>query len=140
MASLKDAQRLTEELRNQAEELHTQVVDGDVDLSTIVRLADELGGAADRAAATFDKVNDALERAEDGGDEEEQEPASGRPLTAALAPGSREEKGPEPEPAVPEPAVPEPAVPTSREELYARAGKANIEIPGEPEVSNDEPT
>lgn len=135
MASLKDAQRLTEELRNQAEELHTQVVDGDVDLSTIVRLADELGGAADRAAATFDKVNDAFERAEDGGDEEEQEPASGRPLTAALAPGSREEKGPEPEPA-----VPEPAVPTSREELYARAGKANIEIPGEPEVSNDEPT
>jgi hypothetical protein len=130
MASLKDAQRLTEELRNQAEELHTQVVDGDVDLSTIVRLADELGGAADRAAATFDKVNDALEQAEDGGDEEEQEPASGRPLTAALAPGSREEKGPEPEP----------AVPTSREELYARAGKANIEIPGEPEVSNDEPT
>jgi hypothetical protein len=132
MASLKDAQRLTEELRNQAEELHTQVVDGDVDLSTIVRLADELGGAADRAAATFDKVNDALEQAEDGGEEEEQEPASGRPLTAALAPGSREEKGPEP-------AVPEPAVPTSREELYARAGKANIEIPGEPEVSDDEP-
>jgi hypothetical protein len=127
MASLKDAQRLTEELRNQAEELHTQVVDGDVDLSTIVRLADELGGAADRAAATFDKVNDALEQAEDGGEEEEQEPASGRPLTAALAPGSREEKGPEP------------AVPTSREELYARAGKANIEIPGEPEVSDDEP-
>jgi hypothetical protein len=126
MASLKDAQRLTEELRNQAEELHTQVVDGDVDLSTIVRLADELGGAADRAAATFDKVNDALEQAEDGG-EEEQEPASRRPLTAALAPGSREEQGPEP------------AVPTSREELYTRAGKANIEIPGEPEVSNDEP-
>jgi hypothetical protein len=133
MASLKDAQRLTEELRNQAEELHTQVVDGDVDLSTIVRLADELGGAADRAAATFDKVNDALEQAEDGGEEEEQEPGSGRPLTAALAPGSREEKGAEPEPA-----VPEPAVPTSREELYARAGKANIEIPGEPEVSDDE--
>jgi hypothetical protein len=132
MASLKDAQRLTEELRNQAEELHTQVVEGDVDLSTIVRLADELGGAADRAAATFDKVNDALEQAEDG--REEQEPASGRPLTAALAPGSREEKGPEPEPA-----IPEPAVPTSQEELYARAGKANIEIPGEPEISNDEP-
>jgi hypothetical protein len=128
MASLKDAQRLTEELRNQAEELHTQVVDGDVDLSTIVRLADELGGAADRAAATFDKVNDALEQAEDGGDEEQQEPASRRPLTAALAPGSREEEQ-----------DPEPAVPTSREELYARAGKANIEIPGEPEVSNDEP-
>jgi hypothetical protein len=127
MASLKDAQRLTEELRNQAEELHTQVVDGDVDLSTIVRLADELGGAADRAAATFDKVNDALEQAEDGGEEEEQETASGRPLTAALAPGSREEEGPEP------------AVPTTREELYARAGKANIEIPGEPEVSDDEP-
>jgi hypothetical protein len=126
MASLKDAQRLTEELRNQAEELHTQVVDGDVDLSTIVRLADELGGAADRAAATFDKVNDALEQAEDGG-EAEQEPASRRPLTAALAPGGREEE------------APEPAVPTSREELYARAGKANIEIPGEPEVSNDEP-
>jgi hypothetical protein len=133
MASLKDAQRLTEDLRSRAEELHTQVVDGEVDLSTLVRLADELGGAADRVAATFDKVNDALEHAEEGEEgkveeREERQPAARPELAEALAPASRDDE------------IPEPAgVPTSREELYERADKVNIEIPGEPEVSDDEP-
>jgi hypothetical protein len=134
MASLKDAQRLTEDLRSRAEELHTQVVDGEVDLSAVVRLADELGGAADRVAATFDKVNDALEHAEDGEEEKgedgkEREPAARRQLADALAPASRDDE------------VPEPAgVPTSREELYQRAEKVDIEIPGEPEVPRGEPS
>ena len=138
MASLKDAQRLTEDLRSKAEELHTQVVDGEVDLSALVRLADELGGAADRVAATFDKVNDALEQAEDGKEAkaeegkgvegpERQAPAR-RELAEALAPAGREEQ------------VPETAgVPTSRKELYERAEKVDIKIPGEPDVSDDEP-
>jgi hypothetical protein len=133
MASLKDAQRLTEDLRSRAEELHTQVVDGEVDLSALVRLADELGGAADRVATTFDKVNDALEQAENGEaekrDEGEEREAAARPeLAEALAPASRDDE------------VPEPAgVPTSREELYERAEKVDIEIPGEPEIPGDEP-
>jgi hypothetical protein len=129
MASLKDAQRLTEDLRSRAEELHTQVVDGEVDLSAVVRLADELGGAADRVATTFDKVNDALEHAEDAeaGEGEDGGPAEPRELQEALSPASRDEQGPEP------------GVPTTREELYQRADKVNIEIPGEPEMSNDEP-
>jgi hypothetical protein len=129
MASLKDAQRLTEDLRSRAEDLHTQVVDGEVDLSAVVRLADELGGAADRVAATFDKVNDALEHAEDAeaGKGEDGGPAEPRELQEALSPVSRDEQGQEP------------GVPTTREELYQRAEKVNIEIPGEPEVSNDEP-
>jgi hypothetical protein len=133
MASLKDPQRLTEDLRSRAEELHAQVVDGEVDLSALVRLADELGGAADRVAATFDKVNDALEQAEDGEEEtpeedEQLEPAARPELAEALAPPSRDEE------------VPELAgVPTSRAELYERAEKADIEIPGEPQVPQDEP-
>jgi hypothetical protein len=132
MASLKDAQRLTEDLRSRAEELHTQVVDGEVDLSTLVRLADELGGAADRVASTFDKVNDALEQGEDGEEakpeeDEQREPAARPELAEALSPASRGEQGPER------------GVPTSREELYERAEKADIEIPGEPEVPGDEP-
>jgi hypothetical protein len=136
MASLKDAQRLTEDLRSRAEELHNQVMDGDVELPALVRLADELGGAADRVAATFDKVNDALEQAEEGeeGEEgkaedgEEREPAPRPELAEALAPASRDQE------------IAEPAgVPTSREELYERAEKVDIEIPGEPEVSDDEP-
>jgi hypothetical protein len=132
MASLKDAQRLTEDLRSRAEELHTQVVDGEVDLSAVVRLADELGGAADRVATTFDKVNDALEHAEDGEaekgeDGKERKPAARPELAEALAPASRDEE------------VLEPAgVPTSREELYERAEKVDIEIPGEPEVPGNE--
>jgi hypothetical protein len=129
MASLKDAQRLTEDLRSRAEELHTQVVDGEVDLSSVVRLADELGGAADRVATTFDKVNDALEHAEDpqAAEGEDGGPAEPRELQEALSPASRDEQGPAA------------GVPTTREELYQRAEKANIEIPGEPEVSNDDP-
>jgi hypothetical protein len=121
MASIKDAQRITEELRTQAEELHTQVVDGEVDLATIVQLADELGAAADRVAATFDKVNDALEqRGKDG------EPRIRRELTKDLSPARRDEQGS---------AAGEPM---SREELYERAKNADIEIPGRPEVAEDE--
>jgi hypothetical protein len=127
MASLKDPQRLTEDLRSRAEELHTHVVDGEVDLSTVVRLADELGGAADRVAATFDKVNDALEHAEDAEAGGDGKPAEPRELQEALSPASRDEQDQDP------------GVPTTREELYQRAERANIQIPGEPEVSNDEP-
>jgi hypothetical protein len=120
MASIKDAQRITEELRSQAEELHTQVVDGEVDLATIVQLADELGAAADRVAATFDKVNDALEqRGKDG------EPRR-RELTKDLSPARRDEQGSDA------------GEPMSREELYERAKNADIEIPGRPEVAEDE--
>jgi hypothetical protein len=122
MASIRDAQRITDELRTRADELHNQVVDGEVDLAAIVQLADELGAAADRVAATFDKVNDALEqRGEDG------EPRGRRDLTKALSPRRREEQGSD-----------DAGEEMSHDELYERAKNADIEIPGRPQVSEDE--
>ena len=60
MASLKDAQGLTQHLREQAEALHSALVDGEVDFRRIVALADELGDSADRLAATFQTVDEAF--------------------------------------------------------------------------------
>lgn len=123
MASLKDPQRMTEDLRTRADELHTQVVDGEADLSTIVRLADELGGAADRVASTFDKVNEALEQQGEQG-----EPAPSRELADALVPGSGDEQASESREA------------RSSERLYERAREADIEIPSQSGISRDEPS
>jgi hypothetical protein len=68
MASLKDAQALTKRVRERADELHRALADGDVDFTRIVLLADELGDAADRVAATFETIDDAFaERLESGG-------------------------------------------------------------------------
>jgi hypothetical protein len=121
MASIKDAQRITDELRTRADELHNQVVDGEVDLATIVQLADELGAAADRVAATFDKVNDALEQR--GRDEA---PRARRDLARDLSPERREQQRADA------------AEPMSDDELYERAKSADIEIPGQPHASEDE--
>lgn len=122
MASIKDAQRITDELRTRADELHNQVVDGEVDLATIVQLADELGAAADRVAATFDKVNDALEqRGEDG------ERRGRRDLAKDLSPARLEDQGSD-----------DAEEEMSEDELYERAKNVDIEIPGQPHVSQDE--
>jgi hypothetical protein len=122
MASIKDAQRITDELRTRADELHNQVVDGEVDLATIVQLADELGAAADRVAATFDKVNDALEqRVEDG------EPRGRRQLTRDLSPTRRERQESD-----------DTGEEMSQDELYERARNVDIEIPGQPRAPEDE--
>jgi hypothetical protein len=123
---LKDPQRMTENLRTRADELHTQVVDGEADLATIVRLADELGGAADRVATTFDKVNEALEQQGEEGEEGEAPPS--RELAAALTPGSGGEQGSESEEA------------TSSGRIYRRAREADIQIPGQAGMSRDEPS
>lgn len=60
MASLKDAQALTQHVRRQADALHGALVDGDVDFKRIVALADELGDSADRLAATFQAIDEAF--------------------------------------------------------------------------------
>jgi hypothetical protein len=126
MASLKDPQRMTENLRTRADELHTQVVDGEADLATIVRLADELGGAADRVATTFDKVNEALEQQGEEGEGGEARPS--RELAAALTPASAGEQDSESGEA------------RSSERIYRRAREADIEIPGQAGMSRDEPS
>jgi Rho termination factor-like protein len=118
MASLKDAQQLTEELRNRVDDLHKEITDGEVDFSAIVRLADEVGEMADRVAVTFQRVNDAFEQQ---GEDGESEGGRGQSLTDALAPGSRGRQSPDE---------------MSREDLYERAKEADI--PGRSEMSKEE--
>jgi ABC-type transporter Mla subunit MlaD len=115
MASMRDAQQLVEELRNRANELHSEFTDGEVDFKKIVQLSDEVGAAADRVATTFQRVNDAFEGQEGDGDGSVQE------LTEALSP-ARARQGSQAD--------------VSREELYERAKKADI--PGRSEMSKEE--
>jgi hypothetical protein len=119
MASLKDAQQLTEDLRNRADELHGRLTDSDIDFAAAVQLADEVGAAADRVAATFQKVNDALER---HGEESDGE---GESMESDLSPkAQRQRRKAEVDDSM------------SREELLERAEKA--EITGRHQMSKDE--
>jgi hypothetical protein len=122
MASLRDAQQLTEELRNRADELHGELTDGEVDFKKITQLADQLGAAADRVATTFQRVNDAFDQSEEGEDGDSGN--GGQSLTEALSPGAQGQQGSDT------------GEGPSREELYERAKKADI--PGRSEMSKDE--
>jgi hypothetical protein len=62
MASLKDAQTYTSQLEELAGRLHAEVANGEVDFARMTRLADELGGGADRLAQTFSAMNEVLDR------------------------------------------------------------------------------
>jgi hypothetical protein len=122
MASMRDAQQLTEDLRNRADELHGELTDGEVDFKKITQLADQLGAAADRVATTFQRINDAFDESEDG--ESGESGKGGQSLTDALSPGA---KGQESSDGGEGP---------SREELYELAKKADI--PGRSEMSKNQ--
>lgn len=122
MASMKDAQQLTEELRTRADELHGELTDGEVDFKKITQLADQLGAAADRVATTFQQVNDAFEQSEDG--ESGGSGNGGQSLTDALSPGAKGQDSSEGDEG------------PSREELYELAKKADI--PGRSEMSKNQ--
>jgi predicted nuclease with TOPRIM domain len=119
MASMKDAQQLTEELRTRADELHGELTDGEIDFEKITRLADQLGAAADRVATTFQRINDAFDESEEGG-----ESGNGQSLTDALSPGAKGQESSEG------------GEGPSREELYELAKKADI--PGRSEMSKNQ--
>jgi hypothetical protein len=122
MASLRDAQQLTEELRNRADELHGELTDGEVDFKKITQLADQLGAAADRVATTFQRVNDAFDQSEEGEDGDSGN--GGQSLTEALSPGAQGQQGSDG------------GEGPSREELYERAKKADL--PGRSDMSKEE--
>ena len=122
MASMKDAQQLTEELRTRADELHGELTDGEVDFKKITQLADQLGAAADRVATTFQRVDDAFDQSDDG--ESGESGNGGQSLTDALQPGAKGQDSSEGDEG------------PSREELYELAKKADI--PGRSEMSKNQ--
>jgi hypothetical protein len=65
MASLKDTRRLVQDLTKRARDLE-QALEDDVDFARVSALADEVGAAADKVAATFAEVGELLERAVTG--------------------------------------------------------------------------
>jgi hypothetical protein len=60
MASLKDAEQLTQKLDDVVGRLRSELSDGDVDFEKLVALADELSEEADGLAETFSSMNDTL--------------------------------------------------------------------------------
>ena len=60
MASLKDAEQLTENLQEVVEELRSELGRGGVDFERLVALADDLSEQADGIAETFSSVNETL--------------------------------------------------------------------------------
>jgi hypothetical protein len=60
MASLKDAERLTQHLDDLVGQLRSELNDSGVDFEKVVALADELSEQADGLAETFSSVNDTL--------------------------------------------------------------------------------
>ena len=58
MASLKDVERVTDDLESLVGDLKKELKNGDFD--RLIQLADEISEQADKAAGTFATVNDAL--------------------------------------------------------------------------------
>ena len=58
MASLKDVEKVTDDLENLVGELKRELKSGDFD--RLIKLADEISEHADAAAGTFATVNDTL--------------------------------------------------------------------------------
>jgi uncharacterized protein YgfB (UPF0149 family) len=60
MASLKDAQQLTQGLEELVGKLSSELENGEVDFEKLVSFSDELSERADGLAETFTSVNEAL--------------------------------------------------------------------------------
>ena len=59
MASIKDVQRVADDLESLVGELRSEL-DGSADFERLIEIADEISEHADEAAQTFSSVNDAL--------------------------------------------------------------------------------
>lgn len=130
MASLKEAQTLTQRVRKQADELHRALKDGDVDFGRIVTLADELGDAADRVASTFETIDAALSErlgGESGTDDGAGGGDPGRSAGRTGEPGGRNGSAE---------ARARPGNSVTRQELLQRARESGIA--GRSEMSKDE--
>jgi uncharacterized protein Yka (UPF0111/DUF47 family) len=59
MASVKDVERLADDLQSLVDELRSEVKDGS-DFARLMEIADEISEHADNAAQTFSSVNEVL--------------------------------------------------------------------------------
>src|SRR3954454_19807228 len=59
MASVKDVERVADDLQSLVEDLRTEVKNG-TDFERLMQIADQISEHADNAAQTFSSVNDAL--------------------------------------------------------------------------------
>lgn len=59
MASVKDVEKLTDDLASLVEEMRDEVKNG-TDFEKLMQIADEISEHADNAAQTFNSVNEAL--------------------------------------------------------------------------------
>lgn len=62
MASLKEAAAVTEELEELVEQLHAEVVGGQLDFGEATRLADQIGEVADAMASAFMAIDEVFAR------------------------------------------------------------------------------
>jgi hypothetical protein len=76
MATLRDAEQLTQELEELAARLHSELTNGEVDFTKLMRLADRLGASADALASTFEAIDEALMQRLPGGSEQQDESQS----------------------------------------------------------------
>ena len=60
MASLKDTQRLTQDIEGLVKELRSELGNGEVDFEKLISIADQISERADGLAETFTTVNDTL--------------------------------------------------------------------------------
>jgi len=60
MASLKDVEKLTDDLGGLVDELRSEIGNGRVDFERLIQIADQISERADGFAGTFASVNDAL--------------------------------------------------------------------------------
>jgi hypothetical protein len=60
MASLKDAEKLTDDLSGLVDQLRSELRNGGVDFERLIEIADQISERADGMAGTFATVNEAL--------------------------------------------------------------------------------
>jgi len=60
MASLKDVEKLADDLESLVQEMRNEMKNGPTDFERLMQIADEISEHADDAAQTFNSVNEAL--------------------------------------------------------------------------------
>jgi hypothetical protein len=60
MASVKDVEKVADDLQSLVDELRSEVKNGGTDFERLMQIADEISEHADGAAQTFSSVNDTL--------------------------------------------------------------------------------
>jgi hypothetical protein len=95
MASLKDAEKLTDDLGDLVDQLRSELRDGGVDFERLIEIADAISERADGMAGTFATVNEALMNRinEISGSRSRQSEAGGSSSQSSSSRGSKAKSG-----------------------------------------------